>query len=241
MFLLFLILWLLVNRLLPASAKTIVNWQAKFFQTSSQIFKAVSLMEENDKLREKLAAINVDYSRLNSLATENDYLKKELNFLDNSDYHYQSALVIARLPFNQQQIIINAGAASGLRAGLAVTFNQGVMIGKIIKVEENSAVVSLLTENNSQLAVTTAALSGTNGLLKSRTGLNVFMELIPQDKNVAVGEMVITSGLEKDIPRGLAVGKISQVESGAGQIFKSAKVDPPFDYDSILWVTVIKS
>jgi len=238
--LLLLIIWLIFSKLIPVVTRAVAGWQTSFFQAGSRVFKGNSLAQENDKLRENLAKTIVDYTKLDSLITENEYLKRELNFLKGSGYNYQTAEVISKFPLNQQQIIISAGLSSGLKEGLAVTFNQGIIIGKITKVEENSAVVSLLTENNSQLAVTTSTLSGTSGLLKSRAGLSVFMELIPQDKTINENEIVITSGLEIDIPRGLVIGKISQVESNVGQIFKSAKVDLPFDYDSILWVTVIK-
>jgi len=199
-----------------------------------------SLITENQKLREEMVKDLIDRASFAALQAENAYLKRELNFIASSELQYQTAAVIGRMPLNQQQLTISAGAASGLREGLAVTFNSGVIIGKIIKVEENTAIVALLTESDSQLAVTTANLNGTSGLLKSQAGLSVSMELIPQDKEIVTGDLVITSGLENDIPRGLIVGTVEAIETNVGQIFKNAKILLPFDYNTVLWVTVIK-
>ena len=49
---------------------------------------------------------------------------------------------------------------------------------------------------------------------------------IAQEALVQEEDIVITSGLEEKIPRGLYVGRVNQVESLVGQVFKRARVSP---------------
>lgn len=223
--------------------KLITPLQAKFYQwglgfTSFANYR--SLVEENSRLREEITKLNIDFIKLASLEAENEYLKKELDFLREKDYHYKLAKVIGHLPFNEQVLIINQGADANLKAGFAATVNQGVIVGKLIKIEKDRSFVELLTNTKSQLAVTLSHLTGTNGLLKGRAGNSLLIDLIPFNKEVQVDDLVITSGLE-EVPRGLLVGKINQVESVAGQIFKQARVTPSLNYQNLQILTIIKS
>jgi len=211
------------------------RWGSNF----GQLVHFSEVYQENQRLREEVARLSVDYVKLESLMTENKYLRAELHYLKENKYHYQLADIIGRLPYNDQVLIINQGKKAGLKEGLAATVAQGVIIGKIFKVEETRTYVELLTSTQSHLAVSLASFSGTNGLLQGRAGNNLLIDFIPQTQEVKVGELIITSGLEELIPRGLLVGEISEVISQVGKIFKQAKVNLPFNYQNLQTLTII--
>ena len=167
-------------------------------------------------------------------------MRRELNFIQEKHFNYEVADIIGRQAYNDQILILAKGSADGLKVGQAITVDQGIIVGKILSTEDHRAYAALLTEVRSQLAVSLESLSGTNGLLLGRVGSSLLMDLIPQDKTVAKDNLVITSGLEEGIPRGLLVGRISQVDSLVGEVFKQARVEPSVNYAILQTVTVIK-
>lgn len=206
----------------------------------SNILNYKSILRENSELRQKLSDLSVDYIMLNSLISENNYLREELNFLNKQEYIYQLANVIGRLTLNNQILIIDQGASSGLKVGQAAAVNKGNIVGKIIKVEENRSWVELLTSPDSKLAVGFIGLFGTNGLLVGEVGNNLIIDQIPQNISVNQGELVITSGLEEEIPRGMLVGEVLEEENIAGKIFKRVRIKSEIDFQNPLLLTIIK-
>src|SRR3989344_6531340 len=224
--------------------KAVGPLQATFYNlgigfTSFRNYRA--LVEENQRLKNEVSRLAVDYINLTSLEAENEYLKNELNFFQSNQYGYELARVVGSQPFNEQILIIDKGSAVGLTEGLPATVNQGVIVGKIIAVESDRSYVELLTDIDSELAVSLSHLTGTNGMLIGRVGNSLLMDLIPQDKEVREEDIVITSGLEEKIPRGLYVGRVNQVESLVGQVFKRARVSPVVNYRGLPTLSIIKS
>jgi len=198
------------------------------------------ISEENSNLKDSLAKLSVDYVKLNGLIAENDYLKKELSFLQEKRYDYVMADVIGKQPLNDQILILNKGANDGLAIGQPVTMGQGIIVGKIINTEKDRSWLELLTSPDGQLAVSLPQINGTSGLLTGQIGNNLLMEQIPQDREVKEKDLIITSGLEEQIPRGLVVGYVNQIENLAGQIFKQARILTAINYQNLQILTVIK-
>ncbi|HLD27620.1 MAG TPA: rod shape-determining protein MreC [Patescibacteria group bacterium] len=204
-------------------------------------FKNYQLLnEENQKLRTEIAKLSLDYVKFSNLESENLYLRGELDFLKSKGYDYELVNVVASQPFNDKILIIDKGSNSGLAVGQAAAVHQGIIVGKVIKVEADRAWVELLNDTASQLAVSLGQSIGTNGLLVGRAGNSLVIDFIPQDKDLKVGDLVITSGLEEKIPRGLSVGSISHVASVVGEVFKQARVEPIINYESLQNFTIIK-
>jgi rod shape-determining protein MreC len=166
-------------------------------------------------------------------------LKRELNYLKSNKFDYLLADVVGKQLYNDQILVINKGTDQGLRENLAVTVGQGIVIGKIISALPQRSEVRLLTSPNSELAVTLNQEVGTNGVVKGKAGNGLAMEFIPQNLKINDGDLVVTSGLEENIPRGLLVGKINGVESLVGRVFQKADVLPPFNYQNLQFLTII--
>jgi len=224
-------------------AKILAPVEAKFYSWGLNLTALKNYHqtnEENLRLKSELADLSVDYLKLSELEAANRYLKNELDFLGSANHRWQMAKVIGQLPLNDKVLIIDAGLNHGLRPGLAVTVSQGVIIGKISQVEQNRSFIQLLTDTSSRLAVSFGSQTGgTNGLLMGQAGSSLLIDLIPQSELVQEKQTVITSGLEELVPRGLLVGQISQVEQRVGQIFKQARVNPPFSYHNLDVLTII--
>ena len=79
-----------------------------------------------------------------------------------------------------------------------------------------------------------------SGIVKGNYNLSTTMELIPIDKNIKEGGIVITSGTEECIPRGLVIGSVSKIHKNDNDIFQKADITPliPLENNNIVTVLI---
>ena len=198
------------------------------------------LTKKNNDLNQKLIELAQENIELKTLRLENEWLKKELKFIDEQEENYLLARVLGRnLDYAATQIVINQGLSQGLKPGLAVTTNQGIIIGKISSVEENISHVRLLSDNTSKIAITVMADKSALGIAQGLHNINLKIDLLPKDIKINENDLVATSGLEENIPAGLIIGRISKVETAPEKYWQEALVEPAVDYQNVRLVTVI--
>ncbi len=201
--------------------------------------EAQDLKQENDQLKQELNQLSYENSQLITYKLENDKLRAMLNFFEDQNYDYITARVIGRDLNRSNTLLINKGKNDGIFEGYPVVVDQGVIIGKIAEVKDSLATILLLTDQASQLAVSTLSSNKTTGLANGEFGLSIKVDLIPQDIEIKQGDLLVTSGLEKFIPRGLILGKVNRITSQENDLFKSATINPMVDYNQITVLSVI--
>jgi len=202
--------------------------------------KKRDLLKENEQLKNQLIKLAIDDSRLKALQEENELLKKELNFVEESKLKFVSAKIISGVsdPFSRS-VIINRGKRDGLEKGLAVVASEGILVGKISEVYDDFSKVILLNDNSSKVAATIQNLDHTVGLVEGQYGLSFSMTNIPQNQEVKEGDKVVTSGLEGKIPKNLLIAEVESVKSTENEIFKTAILKPIISLDNLSYVEII--
>ncbi len=196
--------------------------------------------KEAERLQQELQRSLVDKSQIKILTEENDFLRKQLDFVEANNYDMVTARVIGQSDdLSVREILISRGRSSGLQIGQPVIINDGVLIGKVYKLFDYQAIVKLINDPNSQVAVSVSNTDRTMGLISGEYGLGVKMEMIPQTEKIAIGDPVITSGLEDKIQRGLVVGTVDKVFSQPEAIFQTASIKLPANFDKLFMVSVI--
>ncbi len=198
------------------------------------------LVEQLNSQVEKLTAENAG---LKILKEENEVLRGHLKFLIKSDLQYVMANIVSREGHDsyskQNQVIINKGLVDGLFPGLAVVNSNGIIVGKIVDVKEHLSEVYLTTNKACKIAAALQNKDRTGGIAQGEMGLTISMEFIPQSEKISKGDIVATSGLEKNIPRGIVIGKISKVEKESNELWQSATIEPLADLDELIIVSVL--
>lgn len=210
------------------------------------------LPSELSKSMEEIRRLTAENVRLRFLKEENAELRRQLNFLDKSKRRYLMANIISREGLagnsgnNMQSVIIDKGAEDGLSAGLAVVSAadvgaaiQGIIIGKITSVKDHISEIRLATDKNSKFAASILGENKTSGVASGELGLTIKMNFIPRTENIKQGDIVATSGLEKNIQAGLAIGRISFVSKENNEVWQSADIEPLVDFDSLSVVSVL--
>jgi len=206
----------------------------------SVYFNKQDLFEINQQLQKQVIDLSIKNIELETLRQENEYLKKELNFIDDNNYIHLIARIIGRGPdYISTDLIINKGLLAGIKPGLAVTTNQGVIIGKISKVENNIAHIKLLNDNQSKISAIVASKNSALGLVSGEHNLNLKIELLPKDVALAEHDIISTSGFDDYIPAGLLIGTIYQIDSSQEKLWQQALVEPALDYSNIHLIDVL--
>lgn len=213
----------------------------RFGQKAESLWTPRISEEDYTKLeseRNELTAKNVE---LQFLSQENEELRKALAFSKENQNKFITASIIGRDPLSAGYFVLNMGRDSGVRENYPVVSPEGVLVGKIVKAEASASVFLLPTDMNFQTAATILNKSkrGTSGLVKGEKGLGISMEFIPQDESIEKGDVVATSGLELNMPKGLVIGRVADVQKEARDIFGRATISPMLAYNNLSIVMVI--
>ncbi len=190
------------------------------------------------QLEEQVNQLTVQNAQLKIVEDENETLRKYLNFWKQSKAAFVMADVISR--DGSQLITLDKGSKDGLAQGLVLLDGDGTVVGKITGVKDDISQACLITNPRCKLAAMIQNGTKTDGVAEGELGLTVKMDLIPQTESIQPGDIVVTSGLENDIPRGLVIGKISKVDKENNELWQDATIDPLVNFNDLHIVSIIK-
>ncbi|MFA6486610.1 MAG: rod shape-determining protein MreC [Candidatus Magasanikbacteria bacterium] len=183
---------------------------------------------------------NISAAKIKLLETENTELKKLLDFRDSNKSKWITVAVLGKgLDNTANNIIIAGGDRDAIKVGQPVIAGAGVLVGRIVKTTDNIAIVQLINDSRFNISGLITNKDGSLGIVTGGYGLSLRMELIPRNEVVAVGESVVSGGLESDCPRGLMIGTIAVVENEAYKPFQQAVLTPAMDVKNISAVSVL--
>ena len=189
------------------------------------------LKKENDFLRYKLNGLNEIY-------LENLRLKNSLSFKQSSALKFISARVIARPADNWSTgLIINKGAVNGIRKGMAAVNYLG-LAGRVVETTGSTSKIMLLSDPN--LGVSSLVQrSRQEGLVCGTLGANLLMKYLPEDADIKLNDVIVTSGLNDTYPKGLFIGTVIDVGKEFSGLSRYAVVKPAVSLSSIEEILIV--
>jgi len=200
-----------------------------------------SVGQGKQELIDQVNKLTVTNAQLNVKLAENTELLKQCGSLSKLNLTTVAARIIGKNPEpNLQSIILDRGSNDGVQTGSAIVAADGVLVGKIMSVKANSSEAVLTDDSRSRVAAAIQNASNSKGVISGELGLSLKMELIPQNESVSVGDLVVTSGLESNIPAGLVIGRVSRLVAESNSFFQTAYVQPIVKLDNLIIVSIIK-
>lgn len=183
-----------------------------------------------EALERSLAAVSAERAEIELLRDENAQLRDRLSFARRTRFSAIQASVVARDSFvPARSFVVDRGSDDGVAPGAAVVSGDGLFVGKVASVSASTATVAVLTAPGERTAVTLLNLTRTIGVAEGSAHALVDMRFIPHDQPIAVNDLVVTSGLEDEVPSGLVVGVVNAVQDDPAAPFQSASVEPLSD------------
>lgn len=199
----------------------------------------IALQQENAALQAEVARLQKQVIELEQKTAQTEILSALVDFARaNPENTYRAALVIGRDPSPfLQYVIINRGSNDGIRRGMPVVSDKG-LVGRVDAVIADAARVQLITDANSVVSVHLQKSNADAMLRGSLTG-DLSAGMISQDANVELGDVVLTSGLGGNYPPDLLVGQVASVRRLDYELFQTASVQPVVDFSRLQVVLVI--
>lgn len=208
---------------------------------SENLVGRAALLEENARLREKQVFLNVQLQKLTTLEAENRRLRSLLESAVNTSERVLIAELLA-VDFDpyRHHILLDRGRQHGIYVGQPVLDQQGV-IGQIIRADPLTATAILITDPNHALPIQI----NRTGVRTLALGTGNFQELelphIPNNEDVKVGDLLVTSGMGGRFPRGYPVGMVTRVEFDPGSPFAHIVAKPVARLDRIREVMLLEN
>lgn len=206
-------------------------------QIWNHYFFLVSVRKTNDCLRKSLSRSDQKNSRCNETQQSNLRLRRLLNFRETINENTIAAEVISKDPCPWfKSVIINKGEADRVKIGMAVVIPEGIA-GVITDVSYRYSKVLLIIDQNSAVDAL-AQKTRARGIVKGNSDSCLFKYVL-RKHDIAEGDTVISSGLDGVFPKGLRVGKVSNVTKSNSGIFQEVKIAPFADFETLEEVLVI--
>lgn len=215
---------------------------------STNLNNFVATYEENERLRQDIDKLSATHAENKSLKEENRELK-QLVGLKNSmtDYSLTPAIVLTRSPSSWQDLVtVNKGTANGVKKNQPVLAGNG-LVGRVVEANYSTSKVELISDNNesaNRFAIKVQAKDGNyvNGIITGydKKTNEIIMGQVTEDKDVAVGSQVITSGLGGVTPKGLYVGKVAKVSKEDYGLANEIRIKPAAKLSNVNDVYIAK-
>ena len=218
---------------LSSPAISSISNQTKIIGNSFNYLKNTTLIREENK---NLYNENLRLKKFEILSkiyeNENNLLKNQLNLIPQNYENFITVKAISA-PGNifSHSLLLNAGRKVGIEKGNAVLFN-GVFVGQVIRVGENSSRVLLISDVNSMIPVVVS----NNRIPSILTGENLILpslKFLPNNVKLNNGSVVQTSGHGGLLPSGLPIGTV--VTNASEKYY----VKPSIDLNLIDYVQIL--
>lgn len=212
-----------------------------------QIFDNISLalgshhqlLQENARLKAEQLRLHARLQRLDSIESENNYLKSLLQ----SSRKVTGKTLIAELleidsaPFINQATL-DKGSKDGVYVGQPVLDADGVM-GQVVEAGPLTSRVLLINDSRSGIAVQNVR----SGMRSVANGDNYSGRLrlmyVPKTADIRIDDLFLTSGIGDHYPEGYPVGRVVAINKDPNHQFAEIYLQPSAHLDSSRQVLLI--
>src|SRR6267378_2658275 len=218
-----------VQHTVLAPVEAIVGW----------IDAGVGVYWEDQKLKKRLAQVQVEADAMRSERLENARLRRLLALSQENPSDLTAARVTARsLDRLGGSLTIDKGSKDGVLPNRAVITPEG-LVGRVERATSHEARVLTLLHRDCAVAVRVGR-SRVDGVLQWEFGERPVLSLlyVSSQQDVKSGDWVLTSGLGGIFPEGVRVGTVTRVGHAENGLMKEVQVKPAVDFRSLEEVLV---
>ena len=200
---------------------------------------------ENRRLREHLRELETELQLRSYRAQESVRLRELLALQQSVPLDTIAAQVVSRdgVPWFRT-LTLDKGEHDGVRLDAAVISATGV-VGRVFATGPRAARVQVLLDRDSGAAAIVER-SRVSGVVSGQVsgadvgGEDLTLKYVPERADVIVGDVVVTSGLDRIFPKGLVIGRVRFVGEVTG-LFRDVRVEPSARFSRLEEVLVLKS
>ncbi|MGD9366960.1 MAG: rod shape-determining protein MreC [Desulfobacteraceae bacterium] len=201
-------------------------------------FFLISVAEENELLRRELREARALNHRHREAMLANQRLRRLLALEEEMTQPVIAARVVGKDPSPWfQSVTVDKGTADGVRKGQPVINPEGI-VGLVTDAAAHYAKVMLITDPNSAVDAVIQE-NRARGIVKGGTSGYCVLNFVLRKHPVAVGHLVISSGMDGVFPKGLPIGAVAAIVKQKAGIFQDVTVAPYVDFERLEEVLIV--
>jgi rod shape-determining protein MreC len=194
--------------------------------------------QENQALKAQLDQVTEELNKSREQVAQASQIRAAYGVPAQSDYHKIAANVIARdASIWFRRLTIDRGTNDGVKFSMPVATAGGI-VGRIVALGPNFAEVQLITDHHAG-AGAMLQRSRDMGVVKGLDNGRCELRDIPSGKEVQIGDVVESTGLDGIYPKGLVIGTIESVEDDPNAPSHRLTVKPSAPLDRLEFVMVL--
>jgi len=201
------------------------------------------LRKENNALRDELEGYKNLVYDAELIGEENEFLSSFLGIKEEHvDFLFEDATVVGRESTNYRTVYtLSKGTLHGIKVNMPIITDTG-LVGHITEVGATWSKAVLITETASAVGAyieRSGVLGIVEGTYELRTEGICRMVYIEPDSDIRVGDKVLTSGIGEVYPRGIVIGKVTEITMDENSRMLTALIEPSADLESISKLMII--
>lgn len=214
-------------RALGPAARGVRSVASIFSAFAERAAQRRQLAADNERLRAEVRELRRDRLRLDALAREVDRLSAAVEYKKTSPYSLSVADVVYADHSAWLRTLVVHGTAGAARANTPVVTEDG-LVGRVLTTAGEYARVQLITDRAASLGAVLER-AGRQGVLRGAADGRLELDFVPRQIEVALGDRVLTAGIDGVYPAGLPIGTVVEVTPGS-ELFHQILVAPAVDF-----------
>lgn len=214
------------------------SFSAGVRSTTDLYLNLIDTKTDNRLLKEELSDLKAQLGELAELKLENERLNLLLEFRKKTSMKLMAAKVIGRdLLTDYHTIMINRGENHGVRKSMGALMIDGV-VGYVVEVEPNTSKILLITDRYAVIDGTVQR-SRVRGIVQGFTKDSCTLTFLKRTDDVIENDIVVTSGLDSNFPKGFPVGRVKSVRKDQYGLGQEVMIEPVIDAANIEEVFIV--
>jgi len=202
------------------------------------------LSRENRELRAQVAEAEERSRQNHAVLSENQRLRMLLNLPDRN--RSLSLTDVNVIGFNggnfARHFIIDSGQNDGIEVGMAVINEQKHLAGIVSQVDSRWATVQAVIDTHLSIGAMldhSRANGVATGHFNDMQENMLRLEHMPDDAELNIGDVVVTSGINNTFPEGLVIGTVAAVQPNQNGLGDFAHITPAIEFAELRYLFVV--
>jgi len=193
---------------------------------------------ENRRLRRRIAEVESENLQFREALVTSGHLARVASMRDEIEIPLLPAEVVGIdvAPWFRS-VLVDRGEEHGVRPGYPVITYDGV-VGSVTATSAHAAKTMLILDRQSSIDAVVQR-SRARGVVRGVGRDQLEFEFVVRESDVTTGDEIVTSGLGGMYPKGLRIGRISELRDAGGRLTKIAIVEPAVDLGRLEQVFVM--
>lgn len=198
----------------------------------------VNVKKQNDEYKNMIDNLTLENTLLMEKLSQSERLEALIRFYRTYSFKQIPANVIGASDGYVKTITIDLGSVDGIEKNDPVVGFQG-LVGKVSSVYATTSEVDVILNISSSVSVMNSR-TRVSGIMRGDGKGRLYVDYYDRLDDVRVGDVFVTSGLGMLFPKGVRVGKVSEVIKDKTGLFQKVYIEQSEDYYKLEHVFIAK-